>query len=244
MRLGWCVVIAVARMLALTIVLTGCSATCAPAAWNITFDDDSIENETLAVTVQVRDGTCGSPGAVLATRTFVRGGMRSRFPSLGAGPFALEATALDVSCVVVGRACTDLAASSCLPTIEQTVVAVSHGAPSCAGCRDGVCPEAVDAGVGGDATVLRDGSACGSTETQCDDDVDDDCDGRTDCADADCDGMRGPCGGVCVSGECCDGCISGTTCEQGQSRTACGNGGEACQRCSGSCNCNNDVCHC
>lgn len=76
-----------------------------------------------------------------------------------------------------------------------------------------------DGGQGFDAAALPDGALPG-TEVSCDDGVDQDGDGATDCADGDC--ANAPCGGgrFCVDGTC-GGCMTGVAIE-----TECGDGAD------------------
>jgi hypothetical protein len=213
--------------------LIGCTTTCAPSAWDLDFESSSLESATRAVTIRVRHGTCSAPGGVVESRVLLRGGMHTTPHALGVGPFALEANAVDATCAPIGSACTDLPATMCPAAIHQTLVAIAPGAPECASCIDGVCPD------GGDAGLIPDAYVCLAHETSCDDGLDGDCDGRTDCADTECDGLPSACGGLCLGGACCSGCWDGAHCNGGHSRHACGLGGAACVEC-GSNSCGGD----
>jgi hypothetical protein len=256
----------------MAVVLAGCSNTCAPGAWELSFETDSLASQARVVTVLVHTGTCAAPGAIVDSAALTRGSMRTAGPRLGAGPFALEAFARDASCRRIAAACTDVVASECPGAIHQTLVAVPLTAPDCASCVDGVCDGAVDAGPtpdtgpAPDAGPARDAAplldsgplpdtgpppdawTCeptSMTETRCDDARDDDCDGRVDCADPECDGMPSTCGaaGICWAGACCSGCWDGSHCASGNARHACGNGGASCVDC-GACSCGVDACSC
>lgn len=224
-----------------TLTLAGCTATCAPAAWELSFESAAVEATARAVRIRVRRGTCASRGEVVYSRSLVRGGMSMRPPTLGAGPFALEASALDASCREIASACTDLPAAACPAAVQQELVGSSSGSPVCSSCVDGVCPS-----IGADAGP--DSRTCDASETRCDDRVDDDCDGDTDCADSECDLLSVTCPGggpgICRAGACCSGCWDGSSCASGHSRQACGNGGTECADCGG-CTCGGAaVCGC
>ncbi|RLB48979.1 MAG: hypothetical protein DRJ42_22060, partial [Deltaproteobacteria bacterium] len=112
--------------------------------------------------------------------------------------------------------------------------------------------------------------ACTATETNCDDGVDDDCNGDIDCDDAacvdepvcaacasvtcgPCEVCRGgdcftvedetSCGtGTCWGGSCCAGCWDGISCRLGDADTNCGRGGALCASCEGCGSCGDGAC--
>jgi hypothetical protein len=94
-------------------------------------------------------------------------------------------------------------------------------------CGDGTCDPGED-----ECNCSDDCGAPPSSETTCDDGIDEDCDGSTDCDDADCDGdpacPTSDCGnGICDPGEDCETCSSdcdGVTGGRPTNRYCCGNG--------------------
>lgn len=104
---------------------------------------------------------------------------------------------------------------------EQTC---APGDPGCPGCGDAICQAGED-----QCICPEDCGAPPLTETTCNDGVDEDCDGNTDCADADCSSDPAcQCGnGICDPGEdcytCSQDCISRTG-GKSSTRYCCGDG--------------------
>jgi V8-like Glu-specific endopeptidase len=104
-------------------------------------------------------------------------------------------------------------------------------------CGDGTCGGSEDS-----CTCPEDCGAPPTSETTCDDGIDNDCDGNTDCDDADCTGTPSCIcdnDGTCETGEDCNNCAN--DCISGTSGAVCGNGlcetadGEDCKSCPDDC---------
>lgn len=101
-------------------------------------------------------------------------------------------------------------------------------------CVEGLC-RSTDGGLELDGGV--DGGGCQATETVCGDGLDDDCDGRTDCADTDCNTQGCDDGNPCTTGETCtaSACSGGRPLVCNTPPTPCQNASGVCEAGTGRC---------
>lgn len=197
--------------------------------------------------------------------------MGTRPPTLEEGVYGFFAEALNPSCEVYAAGCVEVS----LPSDDAVTVTLSQLASvrtACSPdrCNDGRCESELPPDATVDAVVDAMMDACPSTESNCADRVDDDCDGMTDCADTDCgsspdceacrmitcpdcmicregacvaapDGEACP-AGACAGGACCAGCRDDSGCQSGTDRAVCGNAGAMCVECGECQSCTGGAC--
>jgi len=248
--------------IALLILAFGCKGDPRPLGWELEFEDSALLSRATVVEAVILEGGCD--GTELSSTEVVRGELSMAVsPTLADGRYAFVGRARDSSCTLFAEGCTEVE----LPTVGPIVVVMSTRpaeVPACSTtfCDGGRCSDApVDGGVA---------DACAPSETICDDGMDDDCNGDTDCGDdacisdpgceacasitcGACEVCRGgecfpsddeaPCaGGTCWAGSCCAGCWDGITCRLGDADAACGARGERCGSCVGCGACADGAC--
>lgn len=235
-------------------LLIGLAAACTPSpsslAWTIDFEPDAPRPpEVTAVRAWIRAGGCESGATIYDVVLTPSGEMVAVPPVLEDGTFGFGADALDAECRVVARACEEVVVPSAsqVTLLLDTLEPPGEGCAAPSVCAAGRCVGGIDAGpTDGGANDAGDridaGPPCSSTETDCGDGGDDDCDAMIDCADPDCAEQTCAGGARCGGGVCCSTCVSAGACVASTSPAACGSGGEACVRCPDCVDCRSGVC--
>ncbi len=156
------------------------------------FESASLVGQTAWVRVELVDSCdpLSDPGTGDVVRNFA-----SPIPvDVAPGQRHVRAWAYDSSCRLVGAGCTTFdAVSGANVTVSLPVVA-TRGPSDCSQCDPSVCDDA-------DSGMMN--QTCGPFEVVCDDLLDGDCDGLTDCQDPDCSDQTCTDDNGCTVGDTC-----------------------------------------